>query len=435
MGDELRRGFLQHTRLRAGLIVLVDEAPDAAVAIDLVHGVLLDDLTEVAAFAHPVTFLDDTTVHVHEVEAAVGTDGHVDDAEVGVGGADELRVPMRVGDPRDAVVDGDLGAADEAAHRLGDEHVATEIRRVAIGTDDFLSAGSGEVVEFLVGQGPRRAALVIGEADERPDLHEVLRELALEVERAVEDRGLEVPEALLAAGVAPPDLTQVVLREAPLAAAVRDGLLERRLRTVPAQTIGIIGLVEVIVQGPDQAALLVLEVAALGSALEPELLGVGDALPLGVAVDEDVLRIGLVDEDAIVEGEHHARQDELVAVDDVLVEATVALRAFVAGDHADGVMLVLAVDVLHVGAEFGDIHAAVAVEGDVDRLADAVALAEHKLQTVALRELDGREFLFRGEGLHARLRGEVRNVGRLVGCKGQATGRQEEEGLVHVCRG
>ena len=431
VGHQLSRGFLEHPRLRAGLKVIVDEAPNTAMAGDLVHRVLLDDLPQVATFAHPVAFLDNAAVHVDEVEAAVGTNGHVHDAEVRIRRTDELVMAMRVGEARDAILDGDFGATDEAADWLGDEHVTTEVRWVAIGTHDFLSTGSGEVIELLIRQGATSATLVVGEADERPDLHEVVRELALEVVSAVKDRGLEMPEAFLAARITPPDFTLVILRQAPLAATVRDGFLERGLRTIPAETISVVGLVQVIVQGPDQAALLVLKVATLGSARKPELLGIGHPRPLGVTVDEDVLGVGLIDENAVVEREHHARQDELVAVDQVLVEAAVTLSALMAGNDADGVVFILTVDFLHVGAELGDIHPAVAVEGDVHRLADAIALAQDKLKAIALGQLDRREFLLRGQRLHCRLWGEIRDIDGLVSGNRQAEGRQKKEGLIH----
>ena len=86
-------------------------------------------------------------------------------------------------------------------------------------------------------------------------------------------------------------------------------------------------------------------------------------------------------------------------------------------------MLVLTVDLLHVGAKLGDIHPAVPVKGDVDGLTDAVALTQDELKAIALGQLNGREFLLWGERLDCRLRGEVRDVGRLVGGKSQPAGR------------
>ena len=261
-----------------------------------------------------------------------------------------------------------MSVANSVAKAIETTGNTTEVRWVAIGTHDFLSAGSGEVVQLLIRQGPTGTTLVIGETDERPDLHEVSGELALDVIRAVKDRGLEMPEALLAAGIGPPDLALIVLGEAPLATAAGDTFLQGFLGAVPAQTIGVIGLVHPVIHGPDQTALLVLEIAALRSADEPGLLGIGDAVAVGVTVDEDVEGVGLVDEHAVVERQDHARQDHLVAEEDVLVELAVALGAFVPRDDADGVVLVLAIDVLHVGAELGDVHPAVTVEGQIGGL-------------------------------------------------------------------
>ena len=96
VGHQLSRSFLKHPRLWAGLKVIVDQAPNTTMASDLIQRVLLDDLTQVTAFAHPVTFLDNAAVHIDEVEAAVGTDGHVHDTEVGVRGTDELRLTMGI---------------------------------------------------------------------------------------------------------------------------------------------------------------------------------------------------------------------------------------------------------------------------------------------------------------------------------------------------
>ena len=140
MSDELGRRFVEHARLGAGLEILVHEAPDASVAIDLIQAILLDHLAEVAAVLDPITFLDDAAVHVHEVEAAVGAVHHVDDTEVRIAGADEFGLRVRVIDMGDTIDDRDLGSTNETTDGLGDEDVATQINRQAIATDDFLTA-------------------------------------------------------------------------------------------------------------------------------------------------------------------------------------------------------------------------------------------------------------------------------------------------------
>ena len=90
------------------------------------------------------------------------------------------------------------------------------------------------MVQRLIKTSTTSATLVVSESELRPDLHEVLGELRLDVVGSVKDRGLEMPQAFLAAGIGPPNLALVILGEAPLAAAVRDGFLEGFLRTVPA---------------------------------------------------------------------------------------------------------------------------------------------------------------------------------------------------------
>ena len=426
MRDELGRRFVEHARLGTGLEIFVHEAPDAAVAIDLIQAILLDDLAEVAAVLDPVAFLDDAAIHVHEVEAAVRAVHHVHDTEVRIAGADELRLGVGIADAGDAVFVRHLGATDESADGLGDEDVATEVGWQAVAAHDFLAARGGEVIQGLVETRTTGAALVVGQTDLGPDLHEVLGELRLDVVGSVKNRGLEMPQAFFATGVRPPDLALVVLSEAPLAAAVRDGFLEGFLGAVPAQAVRVIRLVHPVIHRPDQAALLVLEVAVLGTAHEPRLLGVGDAVAIGVAVDEDIKGVGLVDEHAVVERQDHARQDHLVAEEDVLVELAIALGALVTRDDADRVVLILSVDVLHVRAQLGDVHATVAIEGQVRRLAQAVALAEHELETITFGELDGLQFFFRRQRLDGRLRGEIGLIGLLVGGVGSHEGERRQ---------
>ena len=170
-----------------------------------------------------------------------------------------------------------------------------------------------------------------------------------------------------------------------------------------------------------------LEIAALGAADEPRFLRVSDAVAVGVTVDEDIEGVGLVDEHPIVERQHHAWQDHLVAEEDVLIEFSVALGALVAGDDTNRVMLVLTVDVLHVGTQLGDVHAAVAVEGQIGRLTQAVALAEDELKPIAFREFDGLQLFFGRESLDGRLRGEVGLIGLLVGSIGSHEGKRRQE--------
>src|SRR5690606_24792221 len=104
---------------------------------------------------------------------------------------------------------------------------------------DLAAAGRGEVVQGAVlGTKAKRAALHVGETDERPDLGEIVRGLPRDVEAPVEDGLLEILRPALGPA-SEPELALVVLRHAPLAAVGRGGFLERLApRAVPAQPVG-----------------------------------------------------------------------------------------------------------------------------------------------------------------------------------------------------
>ena len=82
--------FLEHLRLWARFVIFMDQTPNAAAADGFIELVLLDDLAQVGALAHPVTFLNDTSVHIHDIKRTVGRGHRVDRPEVGVRCADEF---------------------------------------------------------------------------------------------------------------------------------------------------------------------------------------------------------------------------------------------------------------------------------------------------------------------------------------------------------
>ena len=93
------------------------------------------------------------------------------------------------------------------------KQVADEICRQAIAAVDFGAGGGGEVIQGAVGQPhPPHAALHVGDAARCGPRHlEVGLEVVRHVERAVDDRRLEVDGADLAAAVDEPGLAVVVL--------------------------------------------------------------------------------------------------------------------------------------------------------------------------------------------------------------------------------
>ena len=93
----------------------------------------------------------------------------------------------------------------------------------------------------------------------------------------VEHVRLEMPEALFAAGVRPPELAVVVLGEAPLAAVGGGRLLERRAARRPTQAEAVVGRVNPVVDGPHQPARLMLQVLAVRAAPVEWPAAIGDA--------------------------------------------------------------------------------------------------------------------------------------------------------------
>ena len=74
----------------------------------------------------------------------------------------------------------------------------------------------------------------------------------------------------------------------------------------------------------------------------------------------------------------------------MLVEVAIALAADVLADDTARCNFIGAIDVLHVGAHFGDIHRTVGIEGDGDGFFD-LRFAEHEFERVTFGQLDGFE--------------------------------------------
>ena len=183
----------------------------------------------------------------------------------------------------------------------------------------------------------------------------------------------------------------------------------------PADAERVVGRVNPVVEAPDEAGLLVFEiaVAAEADAGEDMLALVGDAVVVGVGVLDHVVRGRFVGQDAVaVERHDRPRQHELVDEHGALVVDAVVLRALEARDAAFGRVLIVAVGVAHVGRELGDVHPAVAVEAD-DRRADDVGLGQHELHAVPGRRAGTRGLFLRRSRLEWRLRREISaGVGR-----------------------
>jgi hypothetical protein len=232
--------------------------------------------------------LDDPTVHVHDVERAVGPAGQVHRPEALVGGGEELALGLGVvgGEraARHARAGDDHAPAHQVGGGLGHEGVAAELDREMIAAVDDRRARGGEALERAVGPqvavlvsavdpvvGPRRPQGLVLVDDE-------VEALASAHVRRRRERRPEVGAQVVAVGVVeePPE---VVLGDAPLPAG--DGGLADQLSSHHAVAQAQVGAVEPVVEGGQQAVGVVLGVLAGAIALRQHLALVAAIVVVG----------------------------------------------------------------------------------------------------------------------------------------------------------
>ena len=126
-----------------------------------------------------------------------------------------------------------------------------------------------------------------------------------------------------------------------------------------------------------------LEVAASPAALVPELLLIRDPISVVIRIGPEIKRVGLANDDLLLERQDHSRQDELVDKDRMLIHPAIPIGVLHADNPRDRAELVAAIDFLHIGPHLCDVHAAVAVPGHRHGLLDH-RLARHQLHPVAV---------------------------------------------------
>ena len=219
--------FLEHLRLWARFVIFMDQTPNAAAADGFIELVLLDDLAQVGALSHPVAFLNDASVHIHDVERTIGRGHRVDRPEVGVRRADEFRFRVRIAQERHTAVVLDHRAAHEPSNRFAKEQVAQQLLRQPVASINFLPAGGSEMVQrFFLRPETAVTTLHIGDGHQRIDRAIILRELIPRIECPVHNRHLKIQRTAFAAGVHVPRLAVIILREAPLTAVVGRALAQ-----------------------------------------------------------------------------------------------------------------------------------------------------------------------------------------------------------------
>ena len=228
------------------------------------------------------------------------------------------------------------------------------------------------------------------------------------VSAPVLNRNLEVHRSAFRAGVDEPHLPIVVLRQAP-GSAVGCGRLAKDPVRCPPEAERVVGAVDPVVEPPHEAALLVLDVSVTADA-DPrieDLLLVRHAVVVRVPVADDIVRVGLVDEDAVVvERDDHAREHDLVDEDGVLVVHAVASGALPARDAVGRFVLGRRIRVAHVTPELRDVHPTVAVPFEDRRVVD-VGVSGDQLHAVPGGQQEGFRLLLRRSWLKRRLCGEV----------------------------
>jgi len=161
-----------------------------------------------------------------------------------------------------------------------------------------------------------------------------------------------------------------------------------------------------------------LQIAALPAAFHDEYLRVRHAVAVRVAVNVQILRVCFTDQQSVRQRQNHARQHELVDEHGVLVELAVALGGIMHRHAAQRRVLVLPVDLLHVGPHLGHEQPAVPVERAHDRLLD-VRVGQHRFEPVAFGQLERLQLVLDAE---KRSRPRRRERGRLVGGGGVENG-------------
>jgi hypothetical protein len=375
-------------------------------------------------------------VHVRDVHRAVRRIADVHRSKQLIDAVDELRSRIHVAKLGQAFDVLDLRAANQPADRLGEEQITLQIGRQPVAADNRRTGRRGEVIQVLCRHArAEEAALHVANAGRRPDHGEVLLEAVLHPRRTVGircgrrtaraaaarrrarrvrpvvDRELEVHRSAFAARVHEPRFPVIVRGKSPLA-AVRRGRLAQEPGRRPPDPERVVGRVDPVVQVPEQARLLVLDVgvATLADAGEHDFALVGDAVAVGVGQLQQIVGVGLAGENhAILQRQDHARRHQLVGEHSALVVPAVAFRALPSRDPADRLMLPARLGVHHVADHLADIHPAVAVELDQGWV-DHVGLGRHQLHAVTGGQHETPGLLLRSPRGDRRLRREVRGL-------------------------
>ena len=130
-----------------------------------------------------------------------------------------------------------------------------------------------------------------------------------------------------------------------------------------------------------------LKIAAPCPAFVDDSFFIADAVIVGIPVKEDIVRVRLADQHAIIERKEETGQLQFVGKNTMLVKDAVVPARPVHRDTARWLQFAGTVDVLHVSGHLCDKQAAVAVKGHRHRFGD-IRFAQDQFHVVAGRQLE-----------------------------------------------
>ena len=175
VGDQLLGRLIQHARLGTSLGGSVIDPINPTATDVLFQFVLLNDAAKIRSGSHPIAFLNDSPIHVDEIQAAVGTGGAVDGAKVGIGRGNEFLFLVSIVHHNPSLIVAHFRASDQTSDRFRNDQVTKEVLRKSGAAKNGLAATPGEMVQRVVVAHPPEPALNIRHIVNRKDFAETLR--------------------------------------------------------------------------------------------------------------------------------------------------------------------------------------------------------------------------------------------------------------------
>ena len=129
MGNQLTRRFIQHPGVRTGFCPILNQSPDASVLNLLVQTQPLDLRANPTAFGRPLRLLNDSPVHIDDVQIPVRPGVRIDGPEMKVGRGNEFLLIIDVDQLRFSFGVHHVGASDNAGHGFANQVIAHQISR------------------------------------------------------------------------------------------------------------------------------------------------------------------------------------------------------------------------------------------------------------------------------------------------------------------